>query len=87
MSMKKFKKSLHNIPMLKAKKKSCWKNPVFLSLFILGAAVLIAVIIVGLVKWSKRDEDILDEDWLLEDDDDDILFFPSDDNFEIDEDE
>jgi len=77
MSMKKFKKTLKGYPIFKSKKKSCWKNPLFLTLFILGIAVVLAVVIIGIVKWSKRDEDILDEDWLLEDDDD-LLFFPND---------
>jgi uncharacterized membrane protein len=87
MSMKKLKKGLQGMPIFKLKKKSCWKNPLFLTLFILGAATLIAVLILALVKWSKRNDELLDEDWMLEDDDDDILFFPNDDNFTIEEDE
>ena len=75
MSMKKLKKTLQGYPMFK-QKKSCWKNPLFLTLFILGTAVVLAIAIVGIVKWTRRDEDIFDEDWLLEDDDD-VLFFPN----------
>ena len=77
MNMKKFKKTLQSYPVFNAKKKSCWKNPLFLTLFIVGTAIVLAVAIIGIVKWTRRDEDILDEDWLL-DDDDDVLFFPND---------
>jgi len=86
MNMKKFKKKLKNYYPFD-KKKSCWKNPVVLTLVIVGAAAVLAVLIVGLVKWSKRDEDILDEDWMLDDEDDDVLFFSSDDDgdFNLDE--
>ena len=82
--MKKFKKYLPDgMPYLKLAKykKSCWKNPVVIAIVIVLAAALIAGLVIALVKWAQKDEDILDEDWLLEDDDEDVFFMPNDGDF------
>ena len=64
------------------KKKKCfWKNPIVLTITIVLSAALLATIVIGLVKWIKKDDDLLDDDWMLDDDDGDLFFNESD--FEI----
>jgi sortase B len=85
--MRKMKKLWNShVPYKLKKKDCCWKNPVVLTIIIVLSAILLATLVVGLVKWIQKDEDLLDEDWFLDDDDDDddILFF-NDDAFVIEE--
>ncbi|MCL2621310.1 MAG: hypothetical protein FWD97_10300 [Defluviitaleaceae bacterium] len=61
-------------------KKAWYKNPLVITLAIILGAALLAGLVVGLVKWLKKDDDILDDDWLLEDDDD-VFLYPTDSDF------
>jgi len=88
MSMKKMKKMFYNHMPAFAKPKKCfWKHPAVIAGMIVIGAALLATVVIGLVKWAKREEDLLDEDWLLDDEDDsEVFLFPNEDNFTIDED-
>ncbi|MCL2353358.1 MAG: hypothetical protein FWC69_01860 [Defluviitaleaceae bacterium] len=92
MNMKKMKKYIKNHNPVKKfyKGKKCWyKNPIVVIGIIVLSAAILATLVIGLVKWFKRDEELLEDDWMLDDEDDDLFFFPEDgdDAFEMEDEE
>ena len=61
-------------------KKCCANHPVVTFLIIAIIVAAIAFAIAAIVKLVQKEEDILDEEWDL-DDDDEVYFYPSEEDF------
>jgi len=63
-------------------RKSCADHPVIAALVILLAVAALVFTIIAIVKLVNKNNDLLDDEWNLEDDEDDALYFyPNEDEF------
>ena len=62
-------------------KRCCANHPVIATLAILLAVAALVFTIIAIVKLVSKDEDLLDDEWNLDDEDDALYFYPSEDDF------
>lgn len=64
-------------------KKTCSDHPVLTVLFLVLIVAAIVFAVLAIVKMAKREEDLLDEEWDLdEEDEDEVYFYPNEEDFE-----
>ena len=61
-------------------KSCCEKHPVITAIVIALIIAAIVAIVVAIVNEVKREQDLLDEEWDL-DDEDDVYFYPNEEDF------
>jgi len=62
-------------------KSCCEKHPVLTVMLVVLIVATIVFAIVAIVKLAQRENELLDEEWDLEDDDDEIYFYPNEEDF------
>ena len=62
-------------------KKCCSDHPVVTAIIIALIAAAITFAIVAIVKMAKKEEDLLDEEWDLDDEENEVYFYPSEEDF------